>query len=181
LFGVGGGRYTHNEYLRNVMRPLYPYLLFFSVVMQDSLKLDFARKPDLYTSICPANQYLKRHAVHNHDIFEDNDSHKACLHTEGGIMSRNVLLVPKTVFDQRFLAHQISQIPTQNHISLVMPDSCYSALLAASLSTSSTPNLAFFGSLLTLCQISPCFGSANAALASTSAFFSSVPCCSRNL
>lgn len=85
-------------------------------------------------------------------------------------------------------------IPTQTLLILPIPKDLptphpptpkhsprYSATFAAIFNTSSTLCLANFGSFLTACQTSPCLGSAMPTLANTSAFFSSVPCCSRNL
>jgi hypothetical protein len=52
---------------------------------------------------------------------------------------------------------------------------------ATSFSTSSVPRYAFAGSFATACHTSPCRGSQATHLATTSACFSSVPCCSKNL
>ena len=57
----------------------------------------------------------------------------------------------------------------------------HSAFAAASFRISSVLFRKFLGFFFTLCQNSPCRGSASTHLASISAFFSSVPCCSKNL
>jgi hypothetical protein len=98
------------------------------------------------------------------------------------ISSQLILVIHSAAKCQPEYPHSDPSSPTHPpNASLDILIATYSATPAAVFKISSTLFLAFLGSLFTACQISPCLGSASATLDSTSCFFSSVPCCSRNL
>lgn len=151
-----------------------------------TIEPDSTRQIRPVASHCPADKRFKRHANKDRETFKGKNGHKARLSTEKVNMVMNVLLVRRRHSSTKNAVSSNNAVPAPVHTKRAQllhetADSAYSALLAASFSTSSTLNRAFFGSFLTLCQTSPCLGSAIAALLNTSAFFSSVPCWHRNL
>ena len=77
---------------------------------------------------------------------------------------------------RRFDPAHAHRLPYISH-----PAAAYSAFVTATFNMFSIPVRAYFGSFAIDCHISPCFGSAKMTLLMTSAFFSSLPCCKRNL